>query len=457
MPPKKTSKPGAKTEQKKKDKVIEDRTFGLKNKKGTKQQTFIKQVQQQVKYGNPKNSKVEKENEKALGKKEQKKKEQEELNMLFRPAQKVGKGADPKSVVCAFFKQGSCGKGAKCKFSHDLTLERKAEKRNMYDDGKEEDDKEKDTMDGWDDEKLAEVVAKKHLEADKLKNAKTSTDIVCKHFINAIEEFKYGWFWSCPGGGNKCMYKHALPPGFVLKRDKKKAMEQAAEQDQISLEELVEDERTKLSSKNLTKITLETFNAWKAKKIKEKKKKQQEEMKKKKDDVKLGKSLGVTGRELFSFRPELVDGDDMEADEGEATYVHVREKDDTNEYKGMVDLTFEGLAAAAREADNSGTISMDGSRAGSTSQKVPAGQRSTTNPAGGPTNSGESAKLDEAAATAPSTSEPGQNDAAAAALVNGVEVNEDLFGGGEDVEVDENLFDAELEGLDEDLDNIDLE
>ena len=35
-----------------------------------------------------------------------------------------------------------------------------------------------DTMDGWDDEKLAEVVAKKHLEADKLKNAKTSTDIV---------------------------------------------------------------------------------------------------------------------------------------------------------------------------------------------------------------------------------------------------------------------------------------
>ena len=55
----------------------------------------------------------------------------------------------------------------------------------------------------------------------------------------------------------------------------------------------------------------------------------------------------------------------------------------------MVDLTFEGLAAAAREADNSGTISMDGSRAGSTSQKVPAGQRSTTNPAGGPTNSGK--------------------------------------------------------------------
>ena len=37
-------------------------------------------------------------------------------------------GADPKSVVCAFFKQGQCTKGDKCKFSHDLTLERKCEK-----------------------------------------------------------------------------------------------------------------------------------------------------------------------------------------------------------------------------------------------------------------------------------------------------------------------------------------
>ena len=41
-------------------------------------------------------------------------------------------GADPKSVLCAFYKQGHCGKGDKCKFSHDLTLERKAEKRSVY-------------------------------------------------------------------------------------------------------------------------------------------------------------------------------------------------------------------------------------------------------------------------------------------------------------------------------------
>lgn len=41
-------------------------------------------------------------------------------------------GADPRSVVCAFFKQGQCSKGDKCKFSHDLSLDRKGEKRSLY-------------------------------------------------------------------------------------------------------------------------------------------------------------------------------------------------------------------------------------------------------------------------------------------------------------------------------------
>ncbi len=44
-------------------------------------------------------------------------------------------------------------------------------------------------------------------------NQRTSTDKVCKFFISAIEDGKYGWFWICPNGGDKCMYKHALPPG----------------------------------------------------------------------------------------------------------------------------------------------------------------------------------------------------------------------------------------------------
>jgi len=49
MPPKKKEPPGnKKTQEKAKAKVVEDKTFGLKNKKGKKQQTYIKNVAQQV-------------------------------------------------------------------------------------------------------------------------------------------------------------------------------------------------------------------------------------------------------------------------------------------------------------------------------------------------------------------------------------------------------------------------
>uniref|UniRef100_A0A5F8G9H9 Uncharacterized protein n=1 Tax=Monodelphis domestica TaxID=13616 RepID=A0A5F8G9H9_MONDO len=52
MPPKKQAPAGGnkKVEQKKKEKIIE-KTFGLKNKKGEKQQKFIKAVTHQVKFG----------------------------------------------------------------------------------------------------------------------------------------------------------------------------------------------------------------------------------------------------------------------------------------------------------------------------------------------------------------------------------------------------------------------
>jgi len=52
MPPKKAGA-SKKTEEKKKARVIEDKTFGLKNKKGAKQQKFIEQVEKQVKSGGP--------------------------------------------------------------------------------------------------------------------------------------------------------------------------------------------------------------------------------------------------------------------------------------------------------------------------------------------------------------------------------------------------------------------
>ena len=63
-------------------------------------------------------------------------------------------GVDPKTVVCIFYKQGNCEKGKKCKFSHDLSVERKGEKKNLYQDTRdkedEEDEKKKDDMADWD-------------------------------------------------------------------------------------------------------------------------------------------------------------------------------------------------------------------------------------------------------------------------------------------------------------------
>lgn len=116
-----------------------------------------------------------------VSKKDEKKKELEELNQIFRPvaSQKIDKGVDPKSVLCAFYKSGQCSKGDKCKFSHDLTIERKSEKKSLYFDARNEDD----NMENWDEDKLKEVVEKKHGEREK---KLPTTEIICKFFLEGM-------------------------------------------------------------------------------------------------------------------------------------------------------------------------------------------------------------------------------------------------------------------------------
>lgn len=106
------------------------------------------------------------------------------------------------------------------------------------------------------------------------------------------------------------MYRHALPPGFVLKKDKKKE----EKEDEISLEDLIERERSALGP-NVTKITLKSFLAWKKRKRQEKIDKLEQDIERRKADFKAGKTLVISGREVFEFRPELVDDDDEEADD----------------------------------------------------------------------------------------------------------------------------------------------
>ncbi|XP_030297576.1 zinc finger CCCH domain-containing protein 15 [Sparus aurata] len=437
MPPKKPAQPAGnkKTQEKKKEKIIEDKTFGLKNKKGAKQQKFIKNVTQQVKYGQQSAKQTAAAD---TGKKTDKKKELDELNELFKPvvaAQKVSKGVDPKSVLCAFFKQGQCTKGDKCKFSHDLSMERKCEKRSVYVDERDE-DLEKDTMDNWDEKKLEEVVNKKHGEAEK---KKAKTQIVCRYFLDAIENNKYGWFWVCPGGADVCMYRHALPPGFVLKKDKKKE----EKEDEISLEELIENERAALGA-DVTRITLETFLAWKKRKRQEKVDKAKEEMEKKKADFKAGKAL-VSGREVFEFRPDLIDEDDDEADD--TRYANDNEEDE-EEYQEEINTT------EVQDIDLSRFVPQEVDHEGIT---VAATDRFTSRKKTQPKVTDDEEQLNGACGGAEANGLSGAE--------GGGEDGED--GGGdedddeeeaEEVPVDENLFTGEdLEELDEELNTLALE
>lgn len=314
MPPKKQNTPSS-------SKVKEDKTFGLKNKnKSAKVQKQVQQIQAQAALAGKSKQALAKEKEKELRAKEkaEEEKRRKEEAALFKPVQvqKVPFGVDPKTVLCAYFKAGTCEKGNKCKFSHDVNVGRKVEKKNLYEDSREE--KMQDTMENWDEEKLRSVVLSKH------GNPRTTTDIVCKYFIEAIETNKFGWFWECPNG-DKCQYRHALPPGFVLKSERK-AAEEAAKANVISLEDFIETERHKLGS-NLTPVTPETFAIWKKTRM-DKKLAEAEALRKAKEQQNAaGKNTGMSGRDLFQFNPEWFEDEEEEEDWDISQYRRTQEEE----------------------------------------------------------------------------------------------------------------------------------
>ena len=130
---------------------------------------------------------------------------------------------------------------------------------------------------------------------------------------------RFGWFWECPNGGEKCQYRHALPPGFVL-RSERKALEDAEKANTISLEEFLEVEvrietsplqsvisgtktlivfpqRHKLGQ-NLTPVTPDSFAKWKRTRM-DRKQAEEEAVKKAKEATHAaGKNKGMSGRDL---------------------------------------------------------------------------------------------------------------------------------------------------------------
>lgn len=48
---------------------------------------------------------------------------------------------DPQTITCAFWKAGRCDKGSKCKFAHSQDASRKVQKKDLYTDTREGEDK----------------------------------------------------------------------------------------------------------------------------------------------------------------------------------------------------------------------------------------------------------------------------------------------------------------------------
>lgn len=321
MPPKKGK--GGQDQPKKAPASVADKTFGMKNKKGAQAQKQIERMQTSFKAGGtPDEKRKQAEKEQKERDKAASEAAKREAAELFKPVQvqKVPFGVDPKTVLCQFYKKGHCEKGRKCKFSHDLNIERKSTKIDLAQDPREaEAEKRKEeTSDDWDEEKLRSVVLSKK------GNQKTTTDKVCKFFIEAVEEGKYGWFWTCPNGGDKCMYQHKLPPGFdnilsyiytylltryrfVLKTKEQRAAEKALMDKSplrtLTLEDFLESERHKLTG-TLTPVTPETFAKWKAERLDKKAGEEQ---------ARLAKE--ATGRAMFEKGDWEASGDESDGED----------------------------------------------------------------------------------------------------------------------------------------------
>jgi hypothetical protein len=229
--------------------------------------------------------------------KKQEEMEQKAMQEMFKVAVKapvLEPGVDPKSVLCPWFKAKQCARGDKCKYSHDHNVGRKGAKLDIYQDRR--DTKKEDTSENWDQATLENAVKQKQ------KKGQAQCDIICKYFIEAVQDRRYGWFWECPNG-ETCHYKHALPPGFVLE-PKKRGGQEEDEEEETPLEEILEAERAALGGQG-TPVTLERFQEWKKTRTARQKQVDDAAKAKREREVAAGKAQNLTGRELLKFRPEL--------------------------------------------------------------------------------------------------------------------------------------------------------
>lgn len=278
MPPKKKSKAAVA----KATKVVVDKTFGLKNKnKSKKVQDKIRMMEQSATGSSAQAQRKQKEDQ-AKAKELKKKQKDAARKAAFMEKQQLllmEKKAQESGVVkvCPFFVKGKCPRGDQCLLSHDWGATRKVKKLDLY----------TDRRDGTD--------------------AEATTEITCKHFIEAIELKKYGEFWKCPNRGDGCQYRHKLPQGvIILSEEDRKNQEDSQLKLIVPVEEQIEiaREALMLSGGNLTPVTPETFAVWKEARRKRK------ELESKEEIVHVAKKGGkgvraLSGKALFQYDPTL--------------------------------------------------------------------------------------------------------------------------------------------------------
>merc|ERR1711994_466803 len=103
--------------------------------------------------------------------------------------------------------------------------------------------------------------------------------------------------------------------------------------EETSIEELIEQKRSELSAQNksLTPVNLQTFVAWKKRKLREKADQEKKDRESKKKKMKDGLTVGMSGRDMFLFDPKMVSNEDDDEEGGEAYDLAKMSKDNDEE------------------------------------------------------------------------------------------------------------------------------